>query len=76
MKKQKIIKIVIAFILILIVVGLSFIGYNFGKKLFSENGVEEFPGTEIMVTIESGMGKEDVAETLQNAGVIENKIFL
>lgn len=77
MKKNKMIKIIIGLIFAGVVILLSILGYNFGQRLFSAGGTEEYPGHELSVTIESGMSKNDVGKLLYDEGIIkDDKIFV
>lgn len=73
MKKRKIFKLLIVLVILAFVVLFSVAGYNFGKRIFSDESVQEFPGTDVGVVIESGMGKDEVADLLYESGLIVNK---
>lgn len=64
----------VAYILIVIVVyELALYGYGMGQKIFSESGYEAEPGRDITVTITSSMSKLEIAELLEERGVVEDK---
>ncbi len=73
MKKNKIIKTIIVIVFLAVVALLSYIGYNFGQRLFSEAGTQEFPGTDIGVVIEENMSRSEVAEVLYDKGLIRDE---
>lgn len=77
MKKNKSMKIIIGVIFVGVVILLSLLGYNFGQRLFSASGTEEFPGSDVAIVIESGMSKSDVGELLYDEGLIkDDNIFV
>lgn len=72
MKKNKSMKFIIGIVFVGVVVLLSVLGYNFGQRLFSNSGTEEFPGNDVGITIEAGMSKSDVGELLYEEGLIKD----
>lgn len=62
----------------LLVVGMIILatrGYRFGEDVFSEKGTEDYPGTDITVTIEQGASTMEVAQMLKNKGLVKDKII-
>lgn len=62
----------------LLVVGMIILatrGYRFGEDVFSEKGTEDYPGTDITVTIEQGASTMEVAQMLENKGLVKDKII-
>ena len=58
----------------LLVVGMIILatrGYRFGEDVFSEKGTEDYPGTDITVTIEQGASTMEVAQMLENKGLVK-----
>lgn len=47
--------------------------YDFGHSIFYAQAVEEAPGHDVMVLVHDTDSIEDVAETLKNRGLINNK---
>lgn len=70
---KAIIKGTLYFVIAIILILLGTFGYNFGRDVFSDEGYEEDPGTEVVVTIESGDTLTSVAKKLYNDGVIAKK---
>lgn len=68
------IKIFIYTMLVITMVFFATTGYDFGKAVFSDEGSQKAPGTDVSVTIEKGFGRMDVAELLYNKGIVENKM--
>ena len=80
MKKQKItypalfriIKLLLAVVVVMIVYIGALTAYDFGYRLFAEKPVSVAPGQEMVVTIEEGMGTGAVAEMLEAQGIIRD----
>lgn len=51
--------------------------FEFGYRVFAESPMEEMPGTDIVVTIESGMSAKEIGELLKKNKLIrdENLFF-
>lgn len=60
-------------LLIMLVVYLGMQGYQFGQKVFSEEGNELSPGRDVQITIISGDSNSKVAKTLKSEGVIADE---
>ncbi len=64
-------------ILVLVVVFLatyyfSLKAYDFGKVVFTENGVEEEPGEDVTITVPRGATTKEIATILKENGLIES----
>jgi cell division protein YceG involved in septum cleavage len=64
--------IIYSLILVAIVKG-SQTAYNFGHEIFYISSVDEAPGRDVKLRIPSGSSAEDVAEMLEDQGLIKNK---
>ena len=67
-------------ITLLIIFGTARVGktaFDFGYRIFAESPIEEAPGTDIVVTIESGMDAKQLGELLKKNKLIrdENLFF-
>lgn len=68
------IKVTVYFVVAAVLIILGTVSYNFGKDVFANEGYEESPGTEIVVTIDSGDSKMDVAQKLYDNRVVGKKM--
>lgn len=52
--------------------------FELGYRVFAESPMEEIPGTDVVITIESGMGAKEIGELLKENKLIrdENLFFL
>ena len=62
-------KYVIAVVVVLIFVTASF---NFGSQIFSNEGVEVAPGTDLSFTVEEGTSIKEFGKTLKDYNVIKD----
>lgn len=63
---------------VMIVVAIFFAtaAYNFGTEIFSSEGMEKDPGTDMTITVEDGMTIKELGETLEEYQIIkDSKIF-
>lgn len=64
---------------LLIIVGFIEIGsycYNFGYRVFTETAIEETPGTDVMVQVNSDMSEYEIGKMLEKEGLIRDaKLF-
>ncbi len=67
-------------VVLLIFLGVYRLGeysYEFGYKIFATTSVAESPGTDVVVIVREGMSMKDVAEYLEEKGLVEDaKVFL
>ena len=62
-------------VVVLIIYGtvrLASVGYEFGYRVFTEPAVSEEPGVDIPVLIKEGMSDKEIAETLEEKGLIRD----
>ncbi len=50
-------------------------GYEFGYRVFTETSAAEPPGKDVVVLIRSDMSKRDVAEMLEEKGLIKDPLL-
>ena len=67
-----VLKMIIVGVFLVVLVFLGFKAYSYGRLVFSEHGVDEEPGTDILVTIEDGLSNKELAEFLDSYGLVEN----
>lgn len=65
-------KVVIYMVLIGILYFCGSRAYDFGKAVFSEEGVESAPGQDVSVTIPEGTTSKELAQILKKDGLIDN----
>ncbi|MBQ8815806.1 MAG: endolytic transglycosylase MltG [Lachnospiraceae bacterium] len=83
MKKQKavysfltrIIKILLAVILIMLVYMGAMMAYDFGYRIFAEKPVSPENGVEYTVVVEEGMSTAEVADMLEEKGIIRDALI-
>lgn len=69
-------KIVVIAVVILGVVQLGGIAFDYGHSVFQEEAVDEEPGRSITVTIEDGSAIGDIAKLLEDKGLVNDwKLF-
>lgn len=83
MEKQKgvsvvlsgIIKILLSVAVVLFLYMGAIRAYDFGYRIFAEEPVSEAPGRDITVTITEGMSGKEIAELLEEKGVIRDDLI-
>lgn len=83
MKKQKaaypvltrIIKLLLAVIIVVLVYMGSLMAYDFGYRIFAEKPVSPTAGVEYTVTVEEGMNVSQVADMLEEKGIIRDALI-
>ena len=69
-------KIVIFAVIVMGVYRLGTMAYAYGHAIFSEEAVDPKPGRTIEVTIESGTSTKEMAQLLEQKGLVEDgKLF-
>ena len=69
-------KIVILAVVILGILRLGTMAFNYGHSVFQEEAVDPRPGRTISVTIESGASVKDIAKLLEEKGLVQDwKLF-
>lgn len=77
----KILSFVFSIMLTLVIVygtvRVSMTAFDFGYRVFNESPMEKLPGTDVMVTVESGMDAKEIGELLKTNKLIrdENLFF-
>lgn len=74
------IKIAFSIMVVLLVVygavRLCSVSYDYGYRLFTEPAMEEEPGEDVLVQIREGMSGNDIAELLEEKGLVrDSKLF-
>lgn len=59
-------------IMVIVIVVCATWAFNFGTKIFNSEGVEAAPGTDMTLTIEEGTTIDELANTLEEYGVIDD----
>ena len=59
-------------IMAVIIIVCATTAYNFGTKIFYSTGVEAKPGTDMTVTIKKGTTIKELANTLEEYGIISD----
>ncbi len=67
------IKCVVYIAIVVIIYQLALTGFDIGQKVFTSKGYKAAPGKNISVTISNSMSDMDVAELLEDKGIVENK---
>lgn len=67
------IKAIVYIAIVIIIYEIAIWSFGVGEKVFSESGYQEEPGKNISVTISSSMSKMEVAELLEDKGIVENR---
>lgn len=71
------ISVLIVVIILMVFVSIGKKAYDFGYRIFTETAVDEEPGKDVVVLVRSDMGKRDVAEMLEEKGLVNDKwLFL
>jgi UPF0755 protein len=66
------VKLAIYAVFVIILIALTVTAFNYGKKVFSEDGVAEAPGQDIYITIPDDPSASEVATLLESYGLIED----
>lgn len=69
---KNLVKLVIYAVLVIILIVLTVTAYKYGQKVFSESGIDEAPGTDIVITIPEDTSAEEVSNLLESYGLIED----
>jgi UPF0755 protein len=58
-------------------VSLAMTGYEFGYRVFTETAIDEAPGKDVMVLVKEDMSQKEIAEMLEEKGLIrDSRLFL
>ncbi len=69
------VKAMLAVLVVVIIYRGALIGYEVGYRVFSEQPVSTGEGTDITVTISEGMGSSEIADLLEEEGVIRSALI-
>ena len=69
-------KMVVYIAVVALVYELATFGFSIGEKIFTDEGYKEEPGKNISVTVTKSMSSMDVAQILEDKGIIENKYII
>ncbi len=67
------IKMIVYIVIIVCTYELAMFGFGVGEKIFTDEGYKEEPGKNISVTVTDDMSSMEVANLLEDKGIIENK---
>lgn len=64
--------ILLVVVLVFATVKLSTKAYDFGYRVFTEAPMDEKPGVNVEVTVETGMSASDIGELLESKGLVRD----
>ena len=67
-----VVKIVVLILIVMVIYRLGSMAYTYGERIFGEPAMAEAPGTDIVITVEETDSVQDVAEKLEQAGLIRD----
>ena len=67
-----VVKIVAVVLIVMVVYRLGSMAYTYGERIFGEQPMAEAPGTDIPITVEETDSVRDVADKLEQAGLIRD----
>ena len=67
-----VLKVVLAVVVVMFVYKGAMMAYDYGYRVFAEEAVDEAPGFDMAVTIDSGMGAKEIGKLLENKGLIKD----
>ncbi len=67
-----VVKIVAVVLIVMVVYRLGSMAYTYGERIFGERPMAEAPGTDIPITVEETDSVRDVADKLEQAGLIRD----
>lgn len=59
-------------IMVVVIVICATAAFNFGSSIFNSEGVDPSPGTDMPVTVQEGTTIDDLADTLEEYGIIKD----
>lgn len=71
----RIVKLLLAVVLIMLIYAAALKAYDFGYRIFAEKPVSLAPGQDVVVVIEEGMTTNEIAEMLEEDGVIRDALI-
>lgn len=69
---KTVVRVTIYLVLIIILFYAGRTAYTYGQKVFSEEGVEEEPGTDVTLVVSNGMSVRALGSMLKEYGVIDD----
>ena len=66
------IKIVVVILIVMVIYRLGSMAYTYGERIFGETAVSEEPGEDVVITVEETDSVQDVAQKLEQAGLIRD----
>lgn len=83
MKKQKsahsvlyrIVKILMAIVVVMVIYMGALTAYDFGYRLFAEKPMSLAPGVDVTFVVEEGMSTGEIAEKLEDRGIIRDALI-
>ena len=66
------ITIIMAMLVVYVTVSISFSGFQFEYRIFTEPAMEAEPGRDIEVTIEASMGGGEIGKLLESKGLVRD----
>ncbi|HJC57337.1 MAG TPA: endolytic transglycosylase MltG [Candidatus Eisenbergiella intestinipullorum] len=67
-----VIKIVVVILIVMVIYRLGSMAYTYGERIFGETAVSEEPGEDVVITVEETDSVQDVAQKLEQAGLIRD----
>lgn len=67
-----VVKIVVVILIVMVIYRLGSMAYTYGERIFGEPAMAEAPGTDISITVEETDSVRDVADKLEQAGLIRD----
>lgn len=67
-----VLKVVFAVLVVMFVYKGAMLAYDYGYRVFAEEAVDEAPGYDLKVTIETGMGAKEIGKLLESKGLIKD----
>ena len=67
-----VVKIVVVVLIVMVIYRLGSMAYTYGERIFGEPAMAEAPGTDISITVEETDSVRDVADKLEQAGLIRD----
>lgn len=72
---SRIVKLLVAVVLIMLIYAAALKSYDFGYRIFAEKPVSLAPGQDIVVVVEEGMSTGEIADMLEDEGVIRDAMI-
>ena len=71
------IAVLVTILILMLFLSIGKKAYEFGYRIFTETAVDEAPGKDVVVLVRSDMDKKDVAEMLEQKGLVNDaRLFL